>query len=99
MMLRASHRHLAQRSGAQSSLYDPERTVLPEKFREVRGTLRFHGPSVQLPLELSDALARVAQRSQLLQLIDDLLHFLVNHVRASFCGVCHNNLEAQAPAG
>jgi hypothetical protein len=83
-MIRAWHRHVAQRSGFPSSLCDPERTVLPEEFRQVRSALGSCRLSVQLPLELPDALSRVAKRSELLQLIDDLVHRVVNHGRASF---------------
>ena len=97
-MIRARHRRVAQRSGAQSSLYDPEGTVLAEEFRERCGTLRFRQLPVQLPLQLSDALPRVAQRPEPLQLIDDLLDFVVNHGKASFPGVCHKSLEAPAAA-
>jgi hypothetical protein len=46
---------------------------------------------VQLPLELSDALLRVAQRSGLMQLIDDLVHFVVNYAGAFFPGVLHKD--------
>jgi hypothetical protein len=53
--------------------------VLTEKFGQERGAFRLGRLTVQLPLELSDALARMAQRPQLLQLSDDLLHFDVNH--------------------
>jgi hypothetical protein len=88
-MIRGWHRRVAQRSGLRSSLRDPERTVLPEECRQVRGALRFCRLPVQLPLELSDALSRVAQRSQLLELFDDLLHFVINHGRASFPGALH----------
>jgi hypothetical protein len=73
--------------------------VLPEKFRDIGGTLSFHGPSVQLPLELPDVLSRVAQRPELLQLIDDLLHFLVNHVRVSFSGVSHKKPRSASTGG
>lgn len=90
-MIRAWHRHVAQRSGLPSSLCDPERTVLPEEFRQVRSALRSCWPPVQLSLELSDALPRVAKRSELLQLIDDLVHLMVEHGRASFPGVFDKN--------
>jgi hypothetical protein len=40
----------------------------------------------------------VAQRPEPLQLIDDLLDFVVNHGKASFPGVCHKSLEAPAAA-
>ena len=95
-MIRAWHRHGAQRSGLPSSLCDPELTVLPEEFRQVRSALRSCRPPVQLSLELSDALSRVAKRSDLLQLIDDLAHFVVNHGRASFPGVFDENKGASA---
>jgi hypothetical protein len=88
-MIRAWHRRVVQRSELRSSLCDPERSVLPEECRQVRGALRFCRLPVQLPLELSDALSRVAQRSQLLELIEDLLYFVVNHGRASFPGALH----------
>jgi len=68
--------------------------VLPEEFRQVRSALRSCGLSVQLPLELSDALSRVAKRSELLQLIDDLFHCVINHGRASFPGVFDENKGA-----
>jgi hypothetical protein len=90
-MIRAWYRHVAQRPGLQSSLCDPERTLLPQEFRYARGARRFCRLAVQLPLELSDALSRVAQRPELLQLIDDLLQFVVNHGGASFPGVLHQN--------
>ena len=60
----------------------------------MRGALRFYQLPVQLPLELSDALSRVAQRSELLQLIDDLLHFVVNNGGAFFPGVFHKTKSA-----
>ena len=98
-MIRAWHCRLAQRPGAQSSLCDPERTLLSEEFGQVRGILGFGGYPVQLPLQLPDALAGVTQRSQFLQLIDDLLDLVVTHGRASFRGVCHKTLEAPTPPG
>jgi len=72
--------------------------VLPQKFRELRELLGLRGLPVQLPFELSNALARVAKRSQLLKFIDDLVHFVVNHGTASY-PVYGKNLEAPAPTG
>ena len=73
--------------------------MLPEEFREMRGILRFRPLPVQLPLELPDPLSGVPQRPELLQLVDDLLHFVINHGSASFPSVCTKNLEAPALAG
>lgn len=62
----------------------------------MRDGLGFCRLPVQLPLELSDPLSCAAQRSELLQLIDELLHFIVNHGRAFFPGVLHKTKGASA---